>query len=144
METILRRGVASGISTKKIIEALIVFSGATRIEKVHPLQFGFVRRKVRRAAPARPADREPARLLSAPRCRSSRLRRLPWHGLYRRYHAIARRVLADPASEHYVDEALTPPTADEAMPHFVQVFADKIPKTHGAPPREPAVVEAAE
>ena len=48
VETILRRGVASGISTKKIVDALIVFSGATRIEDVHPLQFGFVRRKARR------------------------------------------------------------------------------------------------
>jgi hypothetical protein len=69
---------------------------------------------------------------------------LQWYRLYRRYHAIARRVLADPASARYVDEALTPPSAGEAMPHFVQVFADKIPKTHGAPPRETAVVDAAE
>ena len=29
--------------------------------------------------------------------------------------------------------------------HFVHVFADKIPKTHGAPPRDaPAIAEAAE
>jgi hypothetical protein len=43
-----------------------------------------------------------------------------------------------------LDEALTPPVVGDAMPHFVQVFADKIPKTHGAPTREVEVVEAAE
>ena len=50
----------------------------------------------------------------------------------------------DPASATYMDEALTPPTTEEAMPNFVQVFADKIPKTHGAPPRETVIVDAAE
>ncbi len=141
--TIIRRGVASGISTKKIIDALIVFSGATRIEKVHPLQFGFVRRKVRRQRRHGLPIESP--LVFYPR-RGLELSRaaLQWYRLYRRYHAIARHVLADPASARYVDEALTPPSAGEAMPHFVQVFADKIPKTHGAPPRETAVVDAAE
>src|SRR5205085_4741477 len=47
VETILRRAVASGLNPKKILDALTVFSGSSRIEGVHPLQFGFVRRKVR-------------------------------------------------------------------------------------------------
>ena len=38
---------ASGINLSKIVNAAIVFSGATRIEGVHPLQFGLVRRKSR-------------------------------------------------------------------------------------------------
>ena len=143
VETVLKRGVASGISTKKIIDALVVFSGATRIEKVHPLQFGFVRRKVRRSRRHGLPIESP--LVFYPRrVVEFATAALAWHRLYRRYHAIARRVLADPASKRYVDEALTPPTAEEAMPHFVQVFADKIPKTHGAPTRETESVEAAE
>ncbi len=144
VETILRRGVASGISVKKVVEALIVFSGATWIEKVHPLQFGIVRRKVR-------TQRRYGLPIESPlvfyprRAFEFVVAALTWHRLYRRYHAIARRVVADPASKHYVDEALTPPNAgDEAMPHFVQVFADRIPKTHGAPQRERDVVQAAE
>ncbi len=143
VETVLRRGVARGISTKKIIEALIVFSGATRIEKVHPLQFGFVRRKVRRSRRHGLPIESP--LVFYPRrAVEFATAALAWYRLYRRYHAIARRVFTDPASKLYVDEALTPPNAEEAMPHFVQVFADKIPKTHGAPQREPQVVGAAE
>jgi hypothetical protein len=42
-----------------------------------------------------------------------------------------------------MDEALTPPRAD-ANDHFVEVFAEKIPKTHGAPKRQPVPAEAAE
>jgi radical SAM superfamily enzyme YgiQ (UPF0313 family) len=143
VETVLKRGVASGISTKKIIDALVVFSGATRIEKVHPLQFGFVRRKVRRSRRHGLPIESP--LVFYPRrVVEFATAALAWYRLYRRYHAIARRALADPASKRYVDEALTPPNAEAAMPHFVQVFADKIPKTHGAPTRETESVEAAE
>ncbi len=143
VETILKRGVASGISTKKITEALIVFSGSTRIERVHPLQFGIVRRKVR--SQRRHGLPVESPLIFYPRrALEFATAALEWHRLYRRYHAIARRVLEDPASARYVDEALTPPSAEEAMPHFVQVFADKIPKTHGAPKHEHEAVEAAE
>ncbi len=141
VETIVKRGIASGISTKKIVDALIVFSGATGIEDVHPLQFGFVRRKDRR-------QRRYGMLIESPLVFYPR-RALEffatgwrWYRLLRRYRSIARRVLADPASARYIDEALMPPVAGEALPHFVQVFADKIPKTHGAPTRE--MVDAAE
>src|SRR6185503_12446001 len=47
VEAVLRRAVASGLNPRKIVDALTVFSGATRIEGVHPLQFGYVRRKIR-------------------------------------------------------------------------------------------------
>ena len=47
VETVLRRAAASGINPRKIVDAMTVFSGSSRIEGVHPLQFGYVRRKVR-------------------------------------------------------------------------------------------------
>ena len=47
VETVLRRAVASGVSPRKITDAMTVFSGSSRIERVHPLQFGYVRRKIR-------------------------------------------------------------------------------------------------
>src|ERR1700674_4354355 len=47
VETVLRRAVASGLNPRKIVDAMTVFSGSSRIEKVHPLQFGYVRRKIR-------------------------------------------------------------------------------------------------
>jgi hypothetical protein len=65
-------------------------------------------------------------------------RGLKWVKLLRLHRAIQRRVLADPDLKNYTDEALTPLAAG-ATDHFVEVFADKIPKTHGAPVREAAV-----
>ena len=48
METVLRRAFASGLkSRRKLIDDLTLFSGSMRIEGVHPLQFGLLRRKMR-------------------------------------------------------------------------------------------------
>jgi len=43
------------------------------------------------------------------------------------------RVVADPASRSYTDEALRPYAGRNEPDHLVEIFADKIPKTHGAP-----------
>ena len=61
-----------------------------------------------------------------------------WLRLVRRYKAIQARVEADPAKMDYTDEALTP-TVTGGTDHFVEVYADKIPKTHGAPKQHAAV-----
>jgi hypothetical protein len=45
------------------------------------------------------------------------------------------RVVADPTSRSHFDEALRPHTQPGETDHFVEVFADKIPHTHGAPVR---------
>ena len=55
-----------------------------------------------------------------------------WLQLVRRNRRIQARVEADPAKMDYMDEALTPTTGGD-VDHFVEVFADKIPHTHGAP-----------
>ena len=47
VETIMRRAAVSGIKDIKILQWISVFAGAARIEGVHPLQFGLLRRKVR-------------------------------------------------------------------------------------------------
>ncbi len=140
VETILRRGVVSGIRINKIVDAVTVFSGATWIEDVHPLQFGIARRKAR-------LQRRHGMPIESPlifyprRAVESVVVGLKWYRLFRRYKAIAKRVVADPASASYVDEALTP-VSDEGHSHFVEAFADKIPKTHGAPTREVEAVES--
>ena len=66
-----------------------------------------------------------------------------WLRLVWRYRRIMARVAADPASSTHFDEALRPHTGAGDTDHFVEVFADKIPHTHGAPVRMPAA-EAAE
>jgi hypothetical protein len=136
VETIMRRGEASGINRTKLFDSLTIFLGAPTIEGVHPLQFGFLRRKIRtqrrHGMPiVNPLVFYPWRVYDFV---SGGLR---WLKLLRRNRAIQKRVLADPTVKNYTDEALTPITAGEAD-HFVEAFADKIPHTHGAPKRQTA------
>jgi hypothetical protein len=143
VETIMRRAVVSGINRTKILDSLTIFAGASGIEGVHPLQFGFLRRKVRTqrrsGMPIRsPFVVYPWRAVDFVRNASQWLR-LMW-----RYRRIMARVVADPASRTHFDEALRPHTVPGETDHFVEVFADKIPHTHGAPVRAavPAEVSA--
>src|SRR5262249_2499867 len=48
IETLLRRAVADGIDAKRLMLSIVQFSGIPLIEKVHPLQGGYLRRKNRR------------------------------------------------------------------------------------------------
>jgi radical SAM superfamily enzyme YgiQ (UPF0313 family) len=131
MEKVMRRAVVAGISRRKLLDSLVLFSGAARIEGVHPLQFGYVRRKVRTQRRygmpiVNPLVFYPWRAYDALRGAGQWLRRML------RYRRILKRVVADPATYTYFDEAMQPVTGD-SPDHFVEVFADKIPKTHGAP-----------
>jgi hypothetical protein len=136
VEAVLRRAVASGLNPRKIVDALTVFSGATRIEGVHPLQFGYVRRKIR--SQRRYGLRRESPLIFYPRRAVESVGvALKWLRLARRYRRILQQVVATPDAESYMDEALAPPVR-ETVDHFVEVFADKIPKTHGAPIRRVA------
>src|SRR5215212_6722531 len=137
VETVLRRARVSGINLSKVANAMIVFSGATRIENVHPLQFGIVRRKSRTQR-RHGLPIESAFVYYPRRAVESAANLYQWGKLVRRYLAIKKRVKADPAAFGYMDEALSPIVVG-TQDHFVDVFADKIPKTHGAPLRaEPA------
>ena len=131
MEKVMRRAVVAGISRRKLLDSLVLFSGAAPIEGVHPLQFGYVRRKVRTQRRygmpiVNPLVFYPWRAYDALRAAGQWLRRML------RYRRILKRVVADPATYTYFDEAMQPVTGD-SPDHFVEVFADKIPKTHGAP-----------
>ena len=141
VETIMRRGESSGINRTKLFDSLTIFLGAPTIEGVHPLQFGFLRRKIRtqrrHGMPiVNPIIFYPWRVYDFV---SGGLR---WLKLLRRNRRIQRRVLADPTAKSYTDEALTPIMAG-AADHFVEAFADKIPKTHGAPVAAPILEPAA-
>jgi hypothetical protein len=137
----MRRCIASGINRTKLLDSLTIFSGAARIEGVHPLQFGFFRRKLRQQRRSgmpivNPLLFYPWRALDFFKT-TSRWLRLVW-----RYRRIMARVVADPAASAYTDEALQPFTGAGETDHFVEVFADKIPHTHGAPVRAPAAAAA--
>ena len=142
VETIVRRALVSGINRTKVLDSLIIFSGAARIEGVHPLQFGFLRRKLRRQRRygmpvVHPFAFYPWRLADFVKVTSR------WLLLVWRYRRIMAKVVSDPAARSYFDEALRPHGSPGETDHFVEVFADKIPHTHGAPVR-PAAVAAAE
>ena len=141
VETVLRRARASGINPKKIVDALTIFSGSVRIEGVHPLQFGFVRRKIR-------TSRRPGLALENPllfyprRAIESAVVLLRWLKLVRRYRRIMAEVLADSQGTTYTDQALAPLTGRAETDELVKAFADKIPDTYGAPVRPVAAVPA--
>jgi hypothetical protein len=136
VETVLRRAVANGLNPRKIVDAMTVFSGSSRIEGVHPLQFGYVRRKIRtqrrHGLPiVNPFVFYPWRALDFAKVAAN------WLMLATRYRAILRRVLADKSGASYADQSLLASSGEgEDNAEFVAVFADKIPKTHGAPKRE--------
>ena len=141
VETVLRRAAASGLSPKKIVDALTIFSGAVRIEGVHPLQFGFVRRKVRISRRHGLPIENP--LLFYPRrAVESAVVALKWLELVRRYRRIMAAVLADPKAAAYMDHALAPVTGGTEDDELVKIFADKIPDTYGAPVRPVAAAHA--
>jgi hypothetical protein len=138
VENVMRRAVVAGINRTKLLDSLILFSSAVRIEGTHPLQFGYVRRKVRtQRRPGMPIVNPvlfyPWRTYDALNVASQWLRKAM------RYRRILKRVERDPAAHNYFDEAMQPKTGEE-LDHFVEVFADKIPKTHGAPTRHATVI----
>jgi hypothetical protein len=137
VETIMRRAVISGISNRKALDALMVFSGAMQIEGVHPLQFGFIRRKVR-------TQRRPGMPIVNP------LLFYPWRAFdfvqnawlwvrkMRHYRRLMERVRSDPGIKDHIDDALRVTTGEPEADDFVELYADKIPNTHGAPKRRVA------
>ena len=137
VETVLRRGLASGLNLRKIIDPMTIFSGASRIEGVHPLQYGYVRRKVR-------TQRRQGMPIVNPivfypwRAFDFTVVALGWLRLFLRYRKIMKRVIATPDAASYMDDALRP-TAPDTADHLVELFADAIPHTHGAPVRKHAV-----
>jgi radical SAM superfamily enzyme YgiQ (UPF0313 family) len=139
VETVLRRAVLSGIKTRKIADVMAVFSAASRIEGVHPLQCGVLRRKVRtqrrHGMPiVNPFVFYPVRAVEFVTVVAQ------WLSLGLRYHRIKRRVEADPSSADYVDDATRLSSVEGTEnDDLVAVFADKIPHTHGAPKRQAVV-----
>ena len=108
---------------------------------VHPLQFGFVRRKVRISRRHGLPIENPL-LFYPQRAVESAVVALKWLELVRRYRRIMAAVLADPKAAAYMDHALTPVTGGAEDDELVKIFADKIPDTYGAPVRPVAAAHA--
>lgn len=109
VETIMRRAVASGVKSKKIIWKALFFYGCHTIEGVHPLQGGLIRRKYRRERrPGMPLENP---LIFYPRYLAElvykhvRLLKLAAKFILARF-----RVERDASKRNYTDLALAPAT----------------------------------
>lgn len=112
IETVLRRAVATGTSPGKTMFFITWFKGCTGIEGIHPLEGGFLRRKVRyNRRSSMPLE---SALLFYPRyLAESLLKQFRWISLYLRLRLIYWKVKQDPARLEYVDTALEPVTDHE-------------------------------
>jgi hypothetical protein len=112
METVMRRATACGMKTVKVMYFLAWFQGALSIEKIHPLQGGYIRLKYR-------ADRRAGFKIEPPVLwhvkylaeTAAKIGRTLWM-LYK-LDRIRRRILKDPKRMEYKDLAITPVQADE-------------------------------
>ncbi len=112
MKTLLRRAIATGVPTGRLIKVLVAFAMTSKLENVHPLQGGLIRLK-------HPSERRPG----LPReSHWAFWPRFAWGTVYK--HAviaglIARLVLLamamarDPKARAYLDQALTPVGDDD-------------------------------
>ena len=142
VETLLRRARVSGIKLKKMARVAMVFSGATEIEGLHPLQCGMIRLKPRLGR-RHGLPLENPLIFYPKRLGELAMSGWRWFRKYRRYDAIKKRVEADPNGADYMDDAMQPVVeGHEAEEHIVEIFGDVIPKTHGAPVRKTAALEA--
>jgi len=148
IERVLRRGAARGVKTKQLFLGLGAFYGSVTIEKVHPLEAGFLRIKVRRQR--RHGMKVESPFVFYPRYFGEVVyKNYKWAMLYLKLRRIWQRVEADPHKLDYMDEALRPVSEDEET-DLMATFEDAIPQTHGAPSKkkaeepEPASLEAAE
>ncbi|WP_342238919.1 B12-binding domain-containing radical SAM protein [Inquilinus sp. OTU3971] len=112
METVMRRAAATGISVGKILFLLLWFTTCINVEGLHPLEGGYLRRKVR-------TDRRPGLPIEAALpfylryagetvAKHWAMARLWW-----RFNQVRRRIKADPNRKAYHDLALTPVSEEE-------------------------------
>jgi hypothetical protein len=143
VETVLKRAFVNGLSMSKVNNALTVFGGSSRIEDVHPMQFGLVRRKVRTQRRHGMPIENP--LVFYPwRAYDFLKGAAAWGALALRHRRMRKRIQRDPRSADYIDESLRVTTEGSNRPdEFMEVYADKIPATHGAPKREKAIEKVA-
>jgi hypothetical protein len=107
METVMRRNAAFGASVGKALFLLGWFKGALFIEGIHPLECGYLRRKVRQdRRPGLPI--EPALLFYPKFWVETAVKQIRWIALYARFFGRYHAIKKDPRRLEYTDEALTP------------------------------------
>lgn len=104
--TLLRRAIADGIPARRLMMSLVVFRGMPLIEKVHPLQGGYLRLKVRTSR--RPGLKRVNPLLFYPRYAFETLSKAVQFGaLLYRLNRIRKQAELDHAVTPYTDQAIS-------------------------------------
>ena len=143
VETLIRRAAASGIGLEKMANAVMTYYGSYRFEKLHPLQCGLFRRKVRTSR--RPTLPRENPLLFYPRRAWEIVKGHVAGGWYfYNLHTLRRRIASDPQAKFYSDLALSPPSpaalksvdessACESAPVVLQLPVANPPPSDSAP-----------
>ncbi len=109
VETVLRRAIATGTSPGKTMFFICWFKGCIHIEKIHPLEGGFLRMKFRHSRRSELPLENP--LVFYPRLVAETLaKQFKWISLYTKLRLIYRKVKHDPLKLEYMDTALEPVT----------------------------------
>lgn len=145
VETLMRRAVASGSSSIKILRMALWFYGSQSLERVHPLQSGLLRRKYRRDRRSS-IPRESILTFYPKRSWQTLVKYLRAIALYSRYAKARRRVERDPNRFSYTDLSLTPPVdADlDELDMFMETEGGQkaVEKSRRMPPPLPRRVAA--
>jgi radical SAM superfamily enzyme YgiQ (UPF0313 family) len=112
IEVVLRRAMATGISPGKALFLIFWFKGCIGIEKIHPLEGGFLRLKFRRSRRLGLPLESPFKFYPAYLAETVQ-KIATWVSLYTRLRLIYRKVKRDPLRKEYMDLAITPVTDDE-------------------------------
>ncbi|MGH6922355.1 MAG: B12-binding domain-containing radical SAM protein, partial [Propylenella sp.] len=151
VERIMRRVAVSGRELKKAMWPVIWFWACHEVEGVHPVEGGYIRRKVR-------TERRPGMKIENPlvfypkRAVDFAWKSLQWGRLLWTVRRIARKVEADPAKRQYMDASLTPVVDDREafdeleMIHTHAASANKLQRAnihvHDEETKEEALVAA--
>ncbi len=113
--TILRRAEANGVGSRKMADAIMLYYGCQRFEKLHPLQCGLLRRKVRRTR--RGTFQLESPLVFYPKTAWESLKKYTGMGwYYLQLVATRRKILREPNIKRYTDLALSPVVPEPEEP----------------------------
>ncbi|MBV8450850.1 MAG: radical SAM protein, partial [Deltaproteobacteria bacterium] len=111
IETLFKRAVAWGTSTGRLAALIFAFYGSYAFERVHPLQSGIIRRKLRRQRRSG-LPRENLLPFSIRRAREIFSTGILALRFRLKLERIRRRIMNDPVSATYTDLALSPTDDD--------------------------------
>ena len=126
IETIMRRAAAYGKPLKKVMWPILWFWACHEIEGIHPVEGGYIRRKVR--TERRPGMKIESPLIFYPKRAADFLwKGAQWLRLMWIVRSIARRIEADPKKAEYMDAAMMPVVDDREAEGELEMI-----RTHAA------------